>query len=465
MSKSKSKSNITFGRKSFVGKTEGSILKYYDVIKDIGKGSFGKVFKVRNKITGNMRACKQLPKTKLISMETFDNEINIMIKADHPNIINLYEVFEDKRYVYIIMEECTGGELFEHIIRHIEVKKMYSEQVAANLFRQLMLAIAYCHTQHICHRDIKPENLLMTSKDDSSQLKVIDFGLSQYFKEKMTKKVGSSFYVAPEVLKGLYDEKCDIWSAGVILYLLLSGTPPFNGVNDKEIYTKILKKEYSFPESKWKDISPEAIDLISKLLCDIDKRLSALEVLEHPWFAKSQAKAKTPIEFDLTLFKRYLNTYKLKKIVLMYMASRIKDEEVTYVREMFEELDKNKDGLITFDEMEDGLKSLNIPKEDLQQIFESIDTDKSDKIDYTEFIAATLDQHSYLKEERLYEAFKMFDKDGSGKISRDEIIKALKLENESIIGVNELIDEIDTNKDGCIDYNEFITMMTAQKAI
>lgn len=461
----KKKSNLVYGKRTFIGKTEGSILSYYDVIKDIGNGSFGKVFRVRNKITGNMRACKQLTKSKINNMDHFNNEIAIMTKADHPNIIKLYEIYEDKRYFYFIMEECTGGELFVHIIKQIESKKMYSETIAAGLFKQIMLAIAYCHSQNICHRDLKPENILMATKEDSSQIKIIDFGLSQIFKGKMTLKVGSSFYVAPEVLKGSYDEKCDIWSVGVILYLMLSGAPPFCGKNDNEIYSKIIKKEYTFPPHRWQNISPEAIDLISNMLCDSNKRLSSAEVLNHPWFEKSITKSKVPIMLDLNLFKRYVNAYKLKRVVLMFIASRVQDEEVAHLKEVFDQLDKNKDGTITIEEMEIGLKDAKIDKVYLNELFDSIDTDKSGRIDYTEFIAATLEQKSYLKEERLYEAFKAFDKNGSGKISKDEIMNVLKLQNESLSGVEELINEIDTDKNGSIDYNEFITMMSIQGSI
>jgi calcium-dependent protein kinase len=205
---------------------------------------------VKNKTTGEKRACKQLTKGKIANMEKFTIEINIMIKMDHPNIIKLYEVFEDNRYIHLIMEMCTGGELFDRIIDRINKKKLFTEKEAAIIFKQMMSAICYCHGQKICHRDLKPENLLLCNNSEDSPIKVIDFGLSKIFTDnnrKMTTKVGTAYYVSPEVLAGDYDEKCDIWSAGVILYILLTGEPPFNGPNDNEIYKKIIAKKYSFP--------------------------------------------------------------------------------------------------------------------------------------------------------------------------------------------------------------------------
>ena len=172
-----------------------------------------------------------------------------MIETDHPNIIKLYEVYEDNRYIYLIMECCSGGELFDRILDRINSKNLYTEKQACHIFKQMVSAICYCHSQKICHRDLKPENLLFLNSSEDSPLKVIDFGLSKIFTKdnhKMTTKVGTAYYVSPEVLAGDYDEKCDVWSAGVILYILLTGEPPFNGANDNEIYKRIQAKKYNF---------------------------------------------------------------------------------------------------------------------------------------------------------------------------------------------------------------------------
>ena len=255
---------IKFGKKNFVGKSEGLFLDNYDVIKQLGKGGYGKVYEVKNKKSGEIRACKHLSKLVLKDLEKFEREINILINSDHPNIIKIYEVFESQRSLYIVMEECKGGELFDRIIEHIESKKMYSEKDAAEMIRQVMSAVEYCHNNGICHRDLKPENLLYLNKgpEKDNPIRVIDFGLSQMIssQKKLKTKVGTAYYVSPEILQGDYTEKCDIWSAGVILYIFLSGDPPFNGPSDSAIYGKIAQMKFNFPDKKWKNISPSSTD-------------------------------------------------------------------------------------------------------------------------------------------------------------------------------------------------------------
>jgi calcium-dependent protein kinase len=247
-------STIKFGKKDFVGKFEGIFLDNYDVIKQLGKGGYGKVYRVMNKKTKEIRACKHLSKLSIKNLEKFQREIEILRKADHPNIIKLYEIFESKRSYYLIMEECKGGEVFDRIIEHIQKKDMYSEKDASIILRQMMSAVEYCHNNGIAHRDLKPENLLYLNDgpEDNNPIKVIDFGLSQVIspQRKLKTKVGTAYYVSPEILNGAYSEKCDIWSAGVILYILLSGDPPFNGPSDLAIYKKIAEMKVDFPENR-----------------------------------------------------------------------------------------------------------------------------------------------------------------------------------------------------------------------
>ena len=217
---------IRYARETFVQKAEGKLLDNYDVLKQLGKGGYGKVYEVRSKKTGEVRACKHLSKLNIKNLEKFRREIEILKKLDHPNIIKLYEVLESDRSLYLIMEECKGGEIFDRIIERIKAKQMYSERDAAIIFQQVMSCIAYCHNHNICHRDLKPENLLYLNpgSEKDNRVKVIDFGLSQNTLRLKT-KVGTAYYVSPEILSGKYTELCDIWSAGVILYILLSGDP------------------------------------------------------------------------------------------------------------------------------------------------------------------------------------------------------------------------------------------------
>ncbi len=395
-----------------------------------------------------------------------------MSKCDYPSIIKLYEIYEDERKIYLIMEKCTGGELFDRIIKKVEEGKMYSEKEAAIIFKQLMNGISYCHSKGICHRDLKPENILFLTNDDNSPIKIIDFGLSKIFgeskkddkkkkkKKNMKTKVGTAYYVCAEVLKGNYDEKCDIWSCGVILYILLSGEPPFNGEDDNDIYRAISKKKYNFPDKEWKNISKEAKDLISHMLCDPDKRFNAMEVLNHSWIVKLAPNGKEILsDINIKSLKKYCKEHKLKKAVLTFIASRLNDSDVKNLKEIFENLDENKDGTLNLNEIKKGIEKLGKKVDDINNIFKSLDTDDTGKIDYTEFLAACINQKSFLREERLNEAFQMLDKDKSGKITKDEIKNSLKLDNVDEDTLNELIKKFDLNGDGMIDYNEFLNMM------
>ncbi len=457
--------SIRFGKETFVGKLDGVFLDNYDVIRQLGKGGYGKVYEVKNKKTGEIRACKHLSKLNIKNLEKFEREINILIKTDHPHIIKLYEIFESQRSLYLIMEECKGGEVFDKIIEHIQSKQMYSEKDAANMFQQVMSSIEYCHNKGICHRDLKPENLLYLNagNEKDNPIKVIDFGLSQIFIDRKLKtKVGTAYYVAPEILKGDYTEKCDIWSAGVILYIFLSGDPPFNGPNDSAIYSKISQMKFSFPEKKWQNISKEAKDLIVHMLAPEKERYNAKQVLAHPWFKNASNTPLVDLNFNPMFFSDYIRGSVLKKITLLFIASRLDENEIRHLKKIFEAFDKGKDGQISINELQQGLiqlKSSHMKSDDVLELFKTIDADKNGRIDYTEFLAATLQKHTYLRKERLFEAFSTFDKDNSGHISKKELMEVLKTEKNQEKEIETFIKAADKNGDGVIDYKEFLELM------
>jgi calcium-dependent protein kinase len=347
---------------------------------------------------------------------------------------------------------------------------MYSEKEAAEIILQVMSAVEYCHNNGICHRDLKPENLLYLKKGDEKDnpLKVIDFGLSRdlNIKKILSSKVGTAYYVSPEILAGKYNEKCDIWSSGVILYVLLSGDPPFNGPSDGAIYSKIKKMKFNFPPSKWSKISEEAKDLLSHMLAPEKERYNASQVLAHPWFKIVKERQLEKLNFNSEFLKEYTKSNQLKKIVLLYIASRLSESEINNLKEVFKAFDKDNDGQINYNEFKEGLKTSKCDKlndGEINSYFTSIDTDKNGKIDYTEFLAATLEQKTFLKEERLYEAFAMLDLDHNGKITKDEIMSVLKLEPKEDKFVKELIKNADKNDDGVIDYKEFLEFMGLKK--
>ena len=461
---------VKISKEVFISVGNRGLRDVYENTKKLGKGSFGKVFQVRNKVTKKLYACKKISKLHMNSSQ-FQKEIDILMKMDHPNIIKLYEVFESDNSIYLIMEECFGGELFDRILKRIKSNSIYTEKEACKIMQQVIGAIEYCHNNGIVHRDLKPENLLYLKEgsEENNPIKIADFGLSQNlnYKKILTSKVGTAYYVPPEILTGKYNEKCDIWSAGVILYILLSGEPPFNASNDNLIYAKIKKIEFSFPDHKWKHISNEAKDLLSKMIVKEDNRLSASQVLQHPWFNLLNDEKITLQNLNLNFgkenfFREYNESNQLKKIMLLYIASKLEENEILDLKTLFKAFDKDNNGQIDYDEFEKGILELNskdINKEEIKKCFDDIDIDHNGKIDYTEFIAATLERRIYLKKEKLFEAFSSLDKDKNCHISKDELMRILKLESNEDPFVAKLINLADKNGDGIIDYKEFLQMM------
>ena len=455
-----------FNKETFIGRVDGKLEDKYEIIDEIGSGGFSRVLKVRNKNTGVLYACKEMQKKKLSDIEGFTHEINIMIKLDHPNIIKLYEVYETDTYVYIVMELCTGGELFDRIIENTENGKQFSEKQAAEIYRQMMSAINYCHKNGIVHRDLKPENLLYLTKDENSPIKVIDFGMSKKFDNKsfMKEKVGTAYYISPEVLKGKYDEKCDIWSAGVILYIIICGYPCFNGDSDEEIFDAIIKGKIIFPSPEWDGISEDVKELIKKMCTTPDKRLTAEQILKEKWVVENAPNSKnTLLPLKAEGFKNYADSNKLRKAVLTFIASRLNEEEIKNIKKNFESIDENNDGKLSLEELKEAVgKTPGFKMELIDEIFKSIDTDNSGNIEYTEFIAASLEKNIYLNEQKLMDAFKLLDSDNSGKISKAEISKILG-SGKQYKEVEIIMNNYDLNKDGEIDVKEFRNMMKLNK--
>ncbi|PPD78165.1 hypothetical protein GOBAR_DD24920 [Gossypium barbadense] len=253
----------------------------------LGWGQFGVIRVCSDKLTGEVLACKSIAKDRLVTLDDFCSiklEIEIMTKlSGHPNVVDLKAVYEDEDFVHLVMELCAGGELFHRLEKY----GRFSESEARVLFKHLMQVVKYCHNNGIVHRDLKPENILLATKSSSSPIKLADFGLATYIKqgENLHGTVGSPFYIAPEVLTGGYDEAADVWSAGVILYILLSGMPPFGGKTKSKIFDAVRAAELRFPIDPWDHISLSARDLVTGMLCvDPSKRLTSAQVLaEHPW--------------------------------------------------------------------------------------------------------------------------------------------------------------------------------------
>lgn len=381
--------------------------------------------------------------------------------SEHPNVVRIKGTYEDNVFVHIVMELCAGGELFDRIVQ----KGHYSERKAAGLIKTIVGVVEACHSLGVMHRDLKPENFLFDSADEDAKLKATDFGLSIFYKpgQYFSDVVGSPYYVAPEVLHKYYGPEIDVWSAGVILYILLSGAPPFWAETDTGIFRQILKGKLDFESDPWPLISESAKDLIQKMLCrDPRKRISAHEVLCHPWIVDDRVAPDKPLDSAvLSRLKQFSAMNKLKKMALRVIAERLSEEEIGGLKQLFKMIDTDNSGTITFEELKAGLKRVGseLMESEIKALMDAADIDKSGTIDYGEFIAATLHMNKMEKEENLLAAFSFFDKDGSGYLTIDELQQACKDFGLGDINLDEMIKEIDQDNDGRIDYGEFATMM------
>jgi len=387
---------------------------------------------------------------------------------DHPNIIKLFETYEDVHSIYLVMDLCKGGELFDHIIE----ARRFTEYMAAIVVQQILRAVFYMHENQIAHRDLKPENFLFMTKDsiERNTLKIIDFGLSCKFSpgQVLTTKAGTPYYVAPEVLGGKYNQQSDMWSCGVIMYVMLCGYPPFFGETDAEVLTKVRAGNFSFNASDWKNISDDAKNLIRDLLqMHPDKRCTAAKAVEHKWIKDKAPKAtKRDLGQDMvTNLSNFRTMNKFKKAALNVIANRLSEDKIKALRETFMQLDGNGDGLVNAAELRTGLQEAGITElpASLDEILKAVDSDGGGTINYTEFLAATLDKKKYLNEETLWSAFCAFDTNHDGVISNEEL-KAV-LNSGDVNGVasedamKEILQGVDQNDDGEIDFAEFANMM------
>ncbi|KAH0682023.1 hypothetical protein AABB24_027796 [Solanum stoloniferum] len=450
---------------SVLQKKTGNLKEFFSIGKKLGQGQFGTTFKCVEKGTGKEYACKSIAKRKLLTdddVEDVRREIQIMHHlAGHPNVISIKGAYEDAVAVHVVMERCAGGELFDRIIQ----RGHYTERKAAELTRTIFGVVEACHSLSVMHRDLKPENFLFVDQKEDSLLKTIDFGLSVFFKpgERFTDVVGSPYYVAPEVLKKRYGPEADVWSAGVIVYILLSGVPPFWAENEQGIFEQVLHGDLDFSSDPWPSISEDAKDLVRGMLVrDPRKRLTAHEVLCHRWVQVDGVAPDKPLDSAvLSRMKQFSAMNKLKKMALRVIAESLSEEEIAGLKEMFKMIDTDNSGQITFEELKVGLKRVgaNLKESEIYDLMQAADVDNSGTIDYGEFIAATLHFNKIEREDHLFAAFSYFDKDGSGYITADELQQACEEFGIGDVHLEDMIRDADQDNDGRIDYNEFVAMM------
>lgn len=465
----KTKRSVMLFPGQFVKNLKESIYSLYTIRSEIGAGSYGRVVSAIHNITHQTRAIKIISKLAIQNTELRSkviNEVEILRSLDHPNIIKIYEFHEDEFNLYLIMDLCTGRELLETILRN----GSFDEEQAKTYMKQILSALIYLHSLKVVHRDLKLENMLI-EHTRSTNIKIIDFGTATYFNPKrfMTYRIGTMNYIAPEVLKKSYKEKCDVWSCGVILYVLLSGNLPFASDEKTETMKLIQSGDYSLEGGVWDLVSDLAKDLIKKMI-DVNQntRLSAAQAYNHPWFTASNPPdiKSNLLEVACTNLRNFHETSKLQRAVIRFIASQLlTPNEKNELDIVFKSIDSKATGKITRDDLKIFWKkylSEDLSDDEIRKIMGRVDTDKNGCIEYSEFLVAAMDKRKLLSSENLEAVFNAFDGDKNGRISAQELKKMLDYTQDLDISVYaNLIQEVDLNNDGYVDFKEFKHMMSS----
>ena len=475
-SSSRNKSNLVLNNNIIITKNINSNpFDDYVVIKDIGSGTYSKVQLVQHKINLSIRAMKVIKKKKKKGTNQTNEhdvykEVNLLIKMDHPNIVKIFEFYNGEKEYYLIMEYCEGGELFDKI-----VKSNLTEVQCAYIMYQIISAVNYCHKMKIIHRDLKPENILIKKDEDGFyRVKVCDFGTSKAFKIGDTEKqlVGSAYYIAPEVIQKKYNLKCDLWSCGVIMFVLLTKKPPFGGRNDAIIMQNIQIGKYK--EHLLDEYSPYAKELVALLLeKNIKKRINAEQALNHPWFDVFKCKDILTDIQDKDTIKRFIENLKnykrgsiIQETALAFLVHNYPDlDEVVNACKLFGQIDKNGKGKITLNDFIEGLNKIlkKNMEEDAKKIFENLDEYSSGYLEYEMFIRAAINKKIFLTEDTLKFTFKFFDKENTKKITSESILKifeeSIKKDENVKIELENMIKEASPNENLEMDFENFSEFM------
>ena len=461
-----------------ISKNRMTLTEEYEPVKQLGVGGYGQVFLVKHKKMNLLRAMKVIP-AKSKTGEKTNEEIELLKQLDHPNIVKLFEYFCDDDKYYLITEYCKGGDLFDLIKK----KKKLSEQSAAYIMFQIFRALIYCHnTHHLVHRDIKPENIVVFGKndayDDLYDVKLIDFGISKIFnkveKNSDNRIKGSLNYIAPEVFDGKYNEKCDIWACGVILFILVVGEYPFTG-DYNEIKKKIRKGSYpkNIPGSR------ELNDLIKKCIeVSPSKRISAKEALNHEFFNKNEANEffihVTPAFLNKTInnIKRYEIKNILQELCFTYFVHNYPNQDdIILINRVFSKFNTSNNGKMTEEELKKGLmkylfkgkKSKAAAEKEAKTIFKKLDGNDNGFIECEEFVRAGIDKKLIKNKKVLKFMFDFLDKNRNGEISFEELKEVFRSGNGTDTkednNLLELMKSIDTDLNGQISFDEFYNMM------
>eukprot|EP00826_Nyctotherus_ovalis_P019054 TRINITY_DN15814_c0_g1_i2.p1 TRINITY_DN15814_c0_g1~~TRINITY_DN15814_c0_g1_i2.p1 ORF type:complete len:512 (-),score=139.77 TRINITY_DN15814_c0_g1_i2:93-1628(-) len=452
----------------FILENNGNVSQSYTLHGKIGQGSFGVVYRATHNASGNIRAIKVLDRTKMSTedQQKLNEEIGVLKKLDHPNIMKLFEVFTDAQNYYLVTEFIDGGELFGETQR----RGIFAEKTAAAVMRQLLSVVMYCHKRGMVHRDLKPKNILISKDSDGNiaNIKVIDFGAATAFAPNAVLRdmVGTPYYIAPEVLDKSYNEKCDVWSCGVILYILLSGCQPFSGKNPEEVMDKVREKKFRYCNPK---MSPESKDLIDNMLkCPQESRFSAQQAYGHKWIRKN---CDTSVNSETTRsllsnLENFRIEKKLQQAVLMYIATQlISDKEKIRLQKAFEELDQDGDGQLSRGELIKGLtqlsESMSKADKDVELMLKNVAMEHRGSIHYSEFIVALMDKRKVLTDGNVRQSFELLDKAKRGFVGKEDVREVLGANKNLPDEVwEQVIKEANQKMDGKLTFDEFTHMMS-----
>jgi calcium-dependent protein kinase len=434
----------------------------------LGQGSQGVVLDAQSAVTGADVAIKVLV-TKDLTGEKFEflyNEVENLLHMDHPHVCRVFEVYEDEQAIYLVMEKCQGEDLYTHL----EANTCYSEERAAYICRQMVEAVTYCHSHNVCHRDLKLENWVYKDANNTT-VKLIDFGFSRDTTDAvgMTALLGTCYYVAPEVVNGpQYDFRCDLWSLGIIAYMLITGQPPYWGSSAEEVLQKIKTEAPDTDSPQWANASSDAKDFVFGLLQRRpEDRLSGEALLRHPWIArKSDCIVRAP-SVDPSVLKNictFAGMSEVKRTALTLIAQHFSHADVqseNSLQEQFEALESSK-GTICIKEWTQVVSQFGMSESDAAKLFSKIDCQDELEITYTEFLAAAGKSADFLEDKYLQESFNWFDNDKDGFINLEDLHKVYG-ENVDGSPTNDVLQRLDYKKQGKIDFEEWRQYLTREE--
>ncbi|CAD8141489.1 unnamed protein product [Paramecium pentaurelia] len=445
------------GPSLFINLKGGDLLKHYRIEKHLGKGAQGEVNLVVHLMSEQKRAMKKIIKSQKINEKIIANECQIMMYFDHPNIVKIYELFQDSQYFYIVYEYLSGGELLDLINKKKELK----EQQIANYIKQVLEALNHCHTCGIVHKDVKPQNILLESEEPDAQIKLIDFGAAKLNGEPDFDVVGTPLYLAPETILEDSNEKSDVWSCGIMTLQFLTGKLPYKEEKDPQRLCDMIKRnqiDYSLID---KVTTNKAKAFIRKMLIfDCNNRYTIEQLLLDPWIQDNKNNASIDKKV-LDNLRQFHSCSKLQQAILQLIASTMmNNQDKKKLIEQFKSMDRNGDGKLSHQELKAGYMKIyndELKSEEIvQEILKKGDFNHSDTLEYSEFLVAASQYNELVDKEKIEKVFKLFDQDGNGQITIAELKKVMTGAEEKCTQWKELIKDFDQNGDGQISHQEFI---------